>query len=392
MRFTSVIVIVVAALLIGLLPACAETPQGLPEEIVIGCAMATTSAPSWGPNLIKAAELAVAEINSKGGIDGKKLSLEIVDEGPTAATSLYAVHKLVEDNKAQVIIGGTSSEAVLSLGSYVESKGILLVSPTATSAALSGQNWTKWVYTIAPVDALQGGVVAKLIKEKNIKRVATLVQDTVYGIGIEESTRKYLTGAAEIVSTVRYDPSKLSYLTDLNLIKDKVPGCVVHAGYYADGAVIYAQAMQSGLDNIPWIAVDGTYDMPLEKYLDAAKFMEKVMIGTVPSPDRESGAYKAFASNYKGKYGFEPTIYCDNTYDGLNMITAAIRKAGTYNGGAVRDALAVIGQNYVGVSGTITFDQNGERVAGNYGIWKVIVDGTQYKFAMTGQYVNFLKP
>jgi branched-chain amino acid transport system substrate-binding protein len=184
----------------------------------------------------------------------------------------------------------------------------------------------------------------------------------------------------------------LSYLTELNLIKDKVPGCVVHAGYYADGAVIYAQAMQLGLDNIPWIAVDGTYDMPLDKYLDAAKFMEKVMTGTVPSPDRESGVYRAFASNYKGKYGFDPTIYCDNAYDGLNMIAAAIRKAGTYNGGAIRDALAVTGQNYVGASGTVTFDQNGERVAGNYGVWKVIIEGTQYKFAMTGQYVNFLKP
>lgn len=391
MKFASM-VIIIAALLAGFLPACTTAPQELPEEITIGCAMATSSAPAWGPNIIKAVQMAVDEINSNGGIDGKRLSLQVIDEGPTAASSLYAVHKLAESKDVQIIIGGTSSEAVQAIGPYVESKGILLVSPTATSSLLSEQGWTKWVYSVAPTDSLQGGVVAKLIKDQGIKRVAILAQDSVYGRGIEESTKQYLTGVSEIVAAVRYDPLKLSYLTELNSIKDKIPGCVVHAGYYADGAVIYAQATQSGLDNIPWIAVDGTYDMPLDKYLDAARFMEKVITGTVPSPDRGSDVYRAFIANYNGKCGFDPTIYCANAYDGMKMIAAAIKKAGVYNGGAIRDALNDIGQDYAGISGKITFDQNGERIAGTYGIWKVSIEGTQYRYTMTGQYVNFLKP
>jgi ABC-type branched-subunit amino acid transport system substrate-binding protein len=73
------------------------------------------------------------------------------------------------------------------------------------------------------------------------------------------------------------------------------------------------------------------------------------------------------------------------------MINAAIKKANVYNGGAIRDALSAIGKGYQGISGTITFDQNGARVAGTYAIWKVGIEGTQYKFTMTGQYVNFLK-
>jgi ABC-type branched-subunit amino acid transport system substrate-binding protein len=392
MRFTSLVIVVIAMVLAALLPACAPAAPELPKEIVVGCVMATSSVPTWGPNLIKAVELAAGEINSKGGIDGKKLSVQVFDEGPTPASALYAVHKLVEDNKVQVIIGGTTSDAVMAIGPYVESKGVLLVSPSATSASLSQQGWTKWVYTVIPVDSLQGGVVAKLVKDRGIKRTALLVQDSLYGRGLEESTTQYLMGATEIVTSIRYDPLKLSYLSELNSVKDKIPGCVVHAGYFADGAVIYAQAMQSGLDNIPWITVDGVYDMPLEKYLDAAKFMEKTVTGTVPSPDRGSDVYKAFSANYKGKYGFEPTIYCVNSYDGLNMIAAAIKKAGVYSGAAIRDALSGVGQDYAGISGTITFDQNGERTAGMYGIWKVALEGTQYKFAMTGQYVNFLKP
>jgi ABC-type branched-subunit amino acid transport system substrate-binding protein len=348
--------------------------------------------PAEGPNLIKAAQYAVDEINAAGGIGGKKLAIVIADEGPTAASALYAAHKLVEDSKVQVIIGGTTSEAVMNIAPYLESKGVLLVTPSATSSALSNQGWSRWVYRTCASDALQGGVVARLIKDRGLKKVAMLVQDTVYGRGIEESAREYLKGMADVVISLRYEPSKLSYLSELNSIKEKGPDCVLLAGLYGDSAVIYEQALKSGMDNIPWISTDGSYDMPLDKYLEAAKFMQKAVIGTVPVPDTKSALYQGFANGYKAANGFDPTVYCDTTYDGVNLIAAAIRKANCYNGGAIREALAVVGLGYPGVSGSITFDQGGERIAGLYGVWKVEQPDTQYKYVITGQSVNFLKP
>jgi ABC-type branched-subunit amino acid transport system substrate-binding protein len=204
--------------------------------------------------------------------------------------------------------------------------------------------------------------------------------------------KEYLDGKVEIVASVKYDPTKLSYLSELNTIKEAGPDCILHVGLYTDGAVVYGQALDKGMENIPWIAVDGSYDMPLEKYLDAARFMEKAVTGTVPIPDVQSSVYKAFAYNYKNKYQFAPTVYCDTTYDGINMIAAALQKANTYKGAAVRDAVLAVGNNYPGASGSITFDQSGERIAGSYGIWKVVMSGTQYKYTMTGATVNFLKP
>jgi branched-chain amino acid transport system substrate-binding protein len=156
--------------------------------------------------------------------------------------------------------------------------------------------------------------------------------------------------------------------------------------------VVYAQALKESMENIPWIAVDGSYDMPLEKYLEAAKFMEKAVTGTVPVPDEQSTVYKAFAYNYNNAYQIAPTVYCDTTYDAVNMIAAALQKANKYNGGAVRDALLAVGNNYPGASGFIKFDQSGERVAGSYGMWKVVMQGTQYEFVMFGATVSFLKP
>jgi ABC-type branched-subunit amino acid transport system substrate-binding protein len=391
MRTVYLTVAIFAVVALCSIPACVPQ-QDLPAEIPIGCVMPLSSSPSGGPNLVKAAQLAVSEINGRGGLGGKMLRLIPEDQGPSAATALYAIHKLVEEQKVQVIIGCDTSEAVMAAGPYLESKGVLLVSPSATSSALGNYSWSKWAFRVCPGDSLQGAVVSTVIKDKGYKKVAMLVQDTVYGRGIEETAKGYLEGSAEIVASLRYDPAKLSYLSELNTIKEAGPDCVLHVGLYADGAVVYAQALKEGMENIPWIAVDGSYDMPLERYLEAAKFMEKAVTGTVPVPDQQSTVYKAFAYNYKNAYQIDPTVYCDTTYDGVNMIAAALQKAKTYNGGAVRDALMAVGNNYPGTSGSITFDQSGERVAGSYGMWKVVMQGTQYEFTMFGATVSFLKP
>lgn len=393
MRAAAFFKMITAMVLPVLLFACsAPLPQGLPPEIAIGCVMPTAAAPARGPNLIKTAQLAIMQINGHGGIAGKRLTWLVEDEGPTAATSLLAVHKLISENNVQVILGCTTSEAVMGAGQYLASKGVPLVSPSATSTELSRQSWSSWIFRTSPDDSLQGGVVAKLIKDRGFKKVATLVQDTIYGRGIEEMAKQFLKGRAEVVISVRYDRAKLSYFSELNAIKDEKPDCVLHVGSYEDSAVVYRQAGELGMDNIKWIAVDGVYDMPLDKYIEAAKFMEKAVTGTVPLPDLQSDVYKNFSSDYKSAYNFAPTVYCDTTYDGMNLIALAVKQANSYYGAGIRDALLTVGKDYHGASGTITFDQLGARMAGNYGVWKVAMEGTQYQFVMTGESVSFLRP
>lgn len=377
--------------LVFALPACAKPTLDLYQEIHVGCLMSASASPSWGPNLIKAVQIGVEAVNSQGGIEGKPVKLVIEDEGPTSATALYSAHKLVEESDVQVIIGGTTSQAVMLLGPYMESKGILLISPTATSTELSNYGWSKWVFRIPPGDSLQGGVAAKLIKEQAYKRIALLVQDTVYGNGIGNVAAEFLKGIADIVTSVKYDPVKMSYLAELNEVKDKIPGCILHAGHYDDGAVIYKQALENGMDNIPWIAVDGVYDMPLNKYPKAARFMEKVITGTTPVPDQQSEIYANFYDRYRALYNIEPTIYCDAAFDGVNLIAAATCEAGVYRGSEIRDAFIKVGNGYQGASGLITFNDRGERQSGIYGIWKVELEGAQYKFKITGQPVTFTR-
>ena len=73
MRPIYLFVTLAGLLIAGLLPGCSPASLPLPDEIPVGLVMAASSAPSQGPNLIKTAQLAVNEINEKGGINGKKL-------------------------------------------------------------------------------------------------------------------------------------------------------------------------------------------------------------------------------------------------------------------------------------------------------------------------------
>ena len=68
-------------------------------------------------------------------------------------------------------------------------------------------------------------------------------------------------------------------------------------------------------------------------------------------------------------------VYCDTVYDAVKLIALAIEKVGEYDGAAIKDALYELGVAYYCASGTITCDENGDRVSAAYGIWELQLEG-----------------
>ena len=66
--------------------------------------------------------------------------------------------------------------------------------------------------------------------------------------------------------------------------------------------------------------------------------------------------------------------YCDTVYDVVKLIALAIEEVGEYDGKAIKDALYALGVGYSCASGTITWDENGDRVSAAYGIWELQYD------------------
>ena len=372
------VLLAVAALYL-LIPvvACAPTQAG---TIKIGCVLSTSGllGPK-GEDRMNAARLAVEEINASGGVLGKQVELVEEDDATEAAKCLERVKKMVSADGVKVLVGGQSSGAVMASGPYLAEKGVLMVSPSATSPEISDQAWTNWFFRTTPDDALQGHLLAQVVLEKGFTRLATMVQANPYGAGLEKALIEALEKAGwtgKHVVAVHFDPAKRDYHTQLHNIKGSNPDVVLAVTYIEDGIIVFKQALEMGLDEIAWLGCDGNYGDNMFVDPKCAEFMEKAIVVGTRAAGPSGTAYDEFAAAYKVATGKEPGIYCDTTYDAVKMIAEAIEKAAVYDGAAVRDVLLEVGQKYRGASGTITFDDKGDRVSGIFELWKVEKDAT----------------
>jgi ABC-type branched-subunit amino acid transport system substrate-binding protein len=220
--------------------------------------------------------------------------------------------------------------------------------------------------------------MSQLAIEGGYQRAAIIVVDDQYGVGVENVVKDRLKDKIQILTSIRYDPTKLDYLTELQLLKDANPDVVIHCGYSDDSQILYKQALQLGLDNAQWITAESVYSTKTLETPEAAEFMAKAVIGTRLTA--EGSAYDKFVEDFKAEFGHSPGVYADYSYDAVKLAALAIKQAGYKDGAAISAALKKLGKGYAGISGTITFADNGDRLGGIYEVWKVVNEDGQYKF------------
>ena len=353
-----------------------------PADVNLGVVMDITGALSGiGSSLVKSIQLAVDQTNAAGGINGAQIKLFIEDGKTDPAAGFEAIKKLATVNSCKVIIGPMISGAVLSSGQWASDNKVLLISPSATSPEIAQQAWRPYFIRTAPSDAQQGAAMAKIITDAGYKKVAFMVQNNQYGVGIANAVTAAIAGKATVVSTIKYDPTKLDYLSELNQIKSTAPDVIVHAGYEDDAIIVFKQAAQLGLGKpIQWITSEGVKADKTIADAQAAAFMANSVVGTNPVSTPNNPLYTAFAAAYKAKYNVDPGTYNDTVYDATNLAIAAMKTAGGTDASKIGPAVLTAGKNYAGVSGTITFDQYGDRTTATFEEWGVVLSGTTYKY------------
>ncbi|MEW5919937.1 MAG: ABC transporter substrate-binding protein [Bacillota bacterium] len=372
------VIFLAVALLTGLAAGCQQASAPKTDEILIGSVMCMSGALGpMGEKIDKAARLAVDEINKAGGVNGKQLKIITEDDATEAAKALEAVKKLVEVNGAKFIVGPMTSGAVDTVGPYVSERKVLLVSPSATSALLTGRDYRNFVFRTPTSDDFQGVIMAQLALDAKVKKAVIFTMDNTYGVGLGDVAKQALEKeGVQILAYIKYDEKTLDYLSELTQIKGLNPDVVIHVGYNEDGKVVYRQANELGLDKILWVAPDGIHGSGTLDDPSAGLFASKAVIGTRPVGDTEADKYQAFVKKYNEVYGISPDVFTDTTYDAVMLLAKAMQHAKSEDPAKVRDALLVVGSGYEGASGTITFTPGGDRASGMYEVWKVEkVDG-----------------
>jgi len=348
-----VAVIAAAAVYVAVKPAKEEEAE--PGPIKVGTIMCLSGdLGPVGPGLVKGIELAVWEVNQKGGIQGRQVELIVEDEETNPTKAMEVGSKLIDIDGVKVIVGPMISPSVLSLVNKSRDSKVVMITPSATAPSVSDAG--EWVFRVCPTDRVQGKALADLAKVKGYTKVATLVLNNDYGVGLEDALIDFFEG--EVVASVRFESGKADYRTELDTLKAKQPQAIMLVAYPESGTVILKQAaeLQMGFN---WLAAEGIADAVMLQRPEIIPELEKMLL-TKPRSVNETVGYQKFLSLFNEKYpGETPGIYADYAYDAASMALMAIAYGGN-DGEGIKDALNLVGDHFNGASGDKTFDANGD--------------------------------
>ena len=348
---SSIVVIVGLAVVL----VVTQTKKG-PEEIKIGFVNSLTGqyAP-YGKNNWNGVNLAIEEINSAGGIMGKKVKIILEDDRSTKEGAVDAVKKLIDIDKVPVIIGPGSSVGVMSAAPIANKAKVVLLSPGAASPEIT--NAGDYIFRNRASGTLEASKVAEYAYRKlQIKKVVVFFPNVDYGIGFKNVfVKKFTSMGGSILSEETYAETDTDFRTQLAKIKQKKPEGVYVLGVPESIGQILRQSKEMGL-NVQFLS--NNVESP--KLLEIARGAAEGLIFPIPSYDFESPfpRIRDFEMKYYKKFGQHSDLFAANGYDAVYIVKHAIETGG-YNGEAIKNALHNL-KNFQGVAGNISFDEHGD--------------------------------
>lgn len=328
------------------------------DSITIGTVTTNSgTAAAYGEAEVKGSELAVSEINAKGGINGKKVKLESMDDKGDATEASNAYNKLAGDNNVLAVAGPTISATTAAVAPLADQSKLVTIAPAATSDSIETGNY---LFRTCFKDSYQGEVAARFAAENlKVKKVAVLYgTGDPYSSGVGEAFAK----AAEKLGLEVVDKESSSSADDTEysaqLQKIQASGAeLLYAPYYYSvaGPYIIPQARSVGFEGYV-MGPDG-YD-GLKLTGDKSQYNKTYYTTHYSADDNTNTKVQDFIKSYKSKNNAEPNTFAALGYDTIYMIKQAIEKAGK---NATREDVrnAVTGMTFEGVTGKFTMDKSG---------------------------------
>ena len=306
-------------------------------------------------------KIAVSEINESGGLLGRPVELVTEIGIPTPEAAVEAASKMILDDGVIALVGpNRSSEAILT-GALAGEYSLPMITTTATNPAVTSSS--DFVFMAAFTDTYQGAVMARFAADiLGLRSVALLIQsDEVYSEGISEFfVTNFTRAGGTIAAREFYEIWDTDFTEQLSRIAAVTPEALFIAGWIIEAGLITQQARALPLLNAAgeptlFLGTD-TWDNPLLLNNTDAKLEGSFFSGHFSdATDKPSG--KAFVEAYQAAYGELPIGGHAVSYDATKILFAAIERAGSFDGEAIRDQLAAT-KNYIGATDIAGYDEN----------------------------------
>ncbi len=313
--------------------------------------------------------MAIEDANARGvTIGGRRVTFELVSEDDQAdpKTATIVAQELVDD-KVNGVIGHLNSGTSIPASRIYSDNGIPQISPSATAVAYTAQGF-KTAFRVMANDGQQGKVLGEFAaKNLAAKKIAVIDDRTAYGQGLaDEFAKSAERSGAQIVAREYTTDKAVDFTAVLTSIKGKKPDLVFFGGMDPQGVPLVRQLKSLGVP-AKFMMGDGGYTPKLIELAGAAADGMYASLPGVPLDQMPGG--KDFSQRYEAKYKQPIQLYAPYCYDAVNVMIAAMQKAGSADPAKYLPELSKI--SYDGVTAKIAFDDKGDLKGGAVTLYQV---------------------
>jgi len=322
----------------------------------------TGSAALEGSYMSQGVELAMAEINAKGGVLGRPLKVIIEDGRADPQESTSAAEKLIVRDKAVALVGAWASSATLSVMNIVARNKVPLVVEISTNPKIT-ESGNPWVFRIASTEAVNAAFVVPRLAEHGFTAVHFIAVNNDWGRGaVEAHEAAFQKAGVKVTGAEFYNVNEVDFKPLLIKARSSGATAIMFTGDIRATANFRKQMRELGMTQPVYLSGGQTL-VTLGKVAGVDQLEGVYLLGyTIPNAlegDPRSPLLQAFVKTFKERFPqAEPERGTAHAYDAIMVLADAITRAKSVDAEALRRALAA--SEYRGVTGDIKFDAKGQ--------------------------------
>jgi len=313
--------------------------------IKIGSFLAATGPAAFlGDPEMKTLELYVDKINAAGGVLGRKLELIAYDSGGSAEKARTFVKRLIEEDKVDAIVGGSTTGETMAVIPLIEQAKIPFIS--LAGAVVIVEPVKKWVFKTPATDRMACEKIFADMKSRNISKIGLISGSG----GFDKSMRHQCMSVApkygiEIVSDETYNSKDTDMTAQLTKMRQNPQvQAVLNAGFGAAPAIVTKNFRQIGMT----VPLYQSHGVASKKYIelsggaaDGVRLPAAALLvaDALPNSDPQKKVVVHYKNAFESKYHQDVSTFGGHAYDGLHLVVNAMRRAHSTNKAKVRDAI-----------------------------------------------------
>jgi len=326
------------------------------EPIKIGSFLSVTGGAAFlGDPEQKTLELYVEKINAAGGVLGRKLQLVAYDSAGDAEKARTFAKRLIEQDKVDVIVGGSTTGETMAVVPLVEAAQIPFIS--LAGAVVIVEPVKKWVFKTPHTDRMACEKIFIDMQSRKFSKVALISGPG----GFDKSMRGQCLGVAkkygiEVVADETYGGGDTDMTAQLTKIKNTAGvQAVLNAGFGQGPAIVTKNYRQIGVP-MPLYQSHGVASKEFIKLAGAAAEGVRLpaaallIADSLPQSDPQRSVVVSYKNEYESRFKSEVSTFGGHAYDGLYLVVEAMKKAGGTDKAKVRDALEGV-HGFMGTAG-----------------------------------------